>query len=134
MKVLARREKVKQLVVRGLTILEISEALSVSPATIKRDLSVIRQEFKELANNRAFEEVLTDFLMNYDAVFREAWKTYFSTQNENVKLGALNLVTKIFDNKIKILQSLGVIKEEPVKIEHSLVFDRIAEFKRSENE
>jgi len=105
-----RREKVKALLVRGVSIEDISKALTVHRNTINNDIKRIKEEINNEIRQESLEAVLFHFVASYDEIGKELWKTYISSKNENVKLGALNSLMKLTDEKIEILQRLGILE------------------------
>ena len=118
-----RQEKVKGLMIRGLNIGEIAKTLHVSYKTIERDLEEIREGILLEIKRQPLSKVLSEFLLAYDAVYREAWARYYAASNDSAKVGALNLLNKMFLNRIKVLQALGVLQVVPEKLEVSGEFD-----------
>ena len=111
-----RRDKVKTLVLEGLYSKEISRTLQVPVRTIERDRQKLREEIVGELAKKPLDKVLFEFLMRYDGIYRDARKTYRDTSNDNVKIGALNLMQKHEEAKIKILQSLGVLEKAAEKV------------------
>ncbi len=118
-KIEERREKVKTLVLEGLYTKEIARTLQVPVRTVERDRQKLREEIIGELAKKPLDKVLFEFLMRYDGIYRDARKTYRDTSNDNVKIGALNLMQKHEEAKIRILQSLGVLEEAPKRVELS---------------
>jgi len=115
--------------VRGLTVDEVAQLLKVSQRTVSRDLKAARQRaMAELQAQAESAERITDLAVDIDAslaaVAREAWGSvgaadYTSPQ----RIRALNIVLAAVYRRAEILQSLGLLKKMPDKLE--LGFDPI---------
>ncbi|MCD6476583.1 MAG: HTH domain-containing protein [Candidatus Aenigmarchaeota archaeon] len=105
-----RREKVKALLIRGVSIENISKTLDVHRNTINNDIKRIKEEINKEIKKESLDAVLFHFVASYDEIGKELWKTYISSKNENVKLGALNSLMKLTKEKIEILQRLGILE------------------------
>ena len=114
-----RRLKIKQLAIEGFSTQEIARLLKVSLRTIQYDTKKISREIFDDLRKDSVERILAQFLLKYDSIYKEARKTYRETTNDNVKIGALNLMQKHEEAKIRILQSLGFLDSAPEKIQLS---------------
>lgn len=104
-----RRLKVKQLVIEGLSTKEISRLLKISLRTIQYDRKKINQDVFEDLKGNSVERILSEFLLRYDGIYREARKTYRNTSNDNAKIGSLRIMAQQERDKIQLLQSLGFL-------------------------
>ena len=104
-----RREKVRQLIAEGLSSKEIASLLKVALRTIQYDRQRITREVIETLRGKAVENILADFLLKYDSIYKEARKTYRNTSNDNAKIGALRIMQQHERDKIQLLQSLGFL-------------------------
>lgn len=114
-----RRDKVKKLILEGLYSKEIAKILKMSARQIERDRQIIKEEIMGELAKKPLDKVLFEFLMRYDGIYRDARKTFRDVTNDNAKIGALNLMQKHEEAKIRILQSLGVLDVVPDKLELS---------------
>lgn len=89
---------------------ELAASLKVHRGTVARDLIVIRKQLKKELDKQKFEDILRDFLMQIQGTYEEAWRTYAKATSP-IKVRALRLIHDIQANKIKVLQSLGVVRE-----------------------
>jgi len=116
-----RRTKVKTLMIRGLTEKEIADKLNVSRSTIARDKRALKDKLKDNLDDEPIKEVLFEMDSYLESIAHEYWKMYYKDgQKENIKLGCLNSLKSVINDKIKLLQSLGIIREEPIKVEEEL--------------
>lgn len=105
-----RREKVRKLIAEGLSLREIALALKVSLRTIQYDRQKINKEIIETLRGKAVENILADFLLKYDSIYKEARRTYRNTVNDNAKVGCLRVMQQHERDKITLLQSLGFLE------------------------
>ena len=117
MEIVERRDKVTKLVFEGLSSSEIAKALGVSHRQIERDRQQIRRFLIKEIREKSLEIVLSDFVLRFDGVYREARALYRKTKNESIKLGCLNLMERHEEAKIRILQSLGVLEKAAERVE-----------------
>jgi Trp operon repressor len=131
----ARKERVRRLLARNLTLREIAEACGVSERTIKYDVAEIRKEAAEALSHSDVMTVAAAVLNRSEARHRELWGLFTkvdgvgATQEERDK----TKVTKPFDaitlklniikeleretaREVEILQKLGVIYQAPKEI------------------
>ena len=104
-----RRERVRQLIAEGLSSREIAIAVKVALRTIQYDRQEINKEILETLRGKTVENLLSDFLLKYDSIYKEARKTYRNTSNDNAKIGALRIMQQQERDKIILLQSLGFL-------------------------
>ncbi len=113
-----RRSQVKKMLVRGVTQEKMAEQLDVTRRTVARDVKHIKEEIKDKIKEEPIEEVLTDLEATLDILKQEYWKIYHDKEATNsVKLRALKSINESVENRIKLLQKLGVVREEPDKLE-----------------
>lgn len=126
-----RRKQVKKYLIRGIPMKKIADQFDVSYSTIKRDKKAIKDELKEDLAEEPIEEALFELDATLDAVTQEYWKIYTAKvkdedgnkqpkHNINARMGALKHIKDAIFQKIKILQRLGIIREEPLKIESEI--------------
>lgn len=123
-----RRKQVKKYLIRGIPMKSIADKFDVSYSTIKRDKKAIKDELKEDLAEEPIEQALFELDATLDAVTQEYWKIYTAKvedengnkvpqHNINARMGALKHIKDAIFQKIKILQRLGIIREEPLKIQ-----------------
>lgn len=54
----------------------------------------------------------TGVSLSYQVMEKELWELYARTQNDSVKLGCLSRIAILYEKKLLILQSLGIVKPE----------------------
>jgi len=110
-----RREKVKKLLVRCLTIEEIAKALNVSPRTIRRDKTVIKRKILKKIKKEPIEGILFKMSLESNAVLREAWRNYYSNEalpkDKNI---SLRIIMESIEKQSRIMSNLGLIEKKLV--------------------
>lgn len=111
-RVVIRRAALKKLLMRGYHSQEdYSKILNVSISTIKRDIAVVESELEEELKKENISALLKDFSLQNQGAYEEAWETYKKSKHPNARIGALRLIHEFQQDKIKILQSIGIIRE-----------------------
>jgi Trp operon repressor len=111
-KVLIRREELRKLLMQGHPTQEkLAKILNVSVSTIKKDMLIIETEKENLLTKENMSALLTDFLWQNEGAYQEAWETYKKSKHPNARIGALRLIKEFQGDKIKIMQSIGIIRE-----------------------
>jgi len=118
-----RRQLVKKYLALGRTEHQIADKLDVARKTIQRDKEKLKEEIRESIDKEPIEDLLFDFDNQIETVKDEYWRTYQKANTDNAKIGALNNIRGLMKDKIKILQNLGIIREEPEKLEGDLNID-----------
>jgi hypothetical protein len=118
-----RQERVWHLhVVRKLTESEISQLMSVSSRTIRRDLAAMRTRghaavAHSAASEKAVVEAGLQAASELDAIVRQAWTDCLAAPDGSLaRVGYLNLVLKSIGERLRILQSLGLMKKVPEEL------------------
>jgi len=118
-----RQERVWHLhVVRKLTEHEISQLLSISCRTVSRDLAAMRRRGQaavahSAASERAVVEAGLQAASELDAIVRQAWTDCLAAPDGSLaRVGYLNLVLKSIGERLRILQSLGLMKKVPEEV------------------
>jgi len=120
-KTAARREQVKQLIARGLSISEMAKVLNVSTHTIYADIRTLKNQIKKILTKKPIEKFLLEFTASYDTIGRELWKLHRNSQNEKIKAKALDSLISIMEKKSKILTELGVLDKAAEKIDSEII-------------
>lgn len=104
---------------RGLSLDKISKILSgkygVAATTVKQDWYNREDWLEEVfdINLKESELILMDILAEQKEIKKECWKLNHGTKNESVQLGALKQLRIINKDLVDILQSIGILNEEP---------------------
>jgi predicted DNA-binding protein (UPF0251 family) len=118
-----RQERVWHLrVVRKLTEHEVGQLMSISRRTITRDLAAMRARGQSaVALSAASEKAVVDAGLQaaseLDAIVRQAWTDCMAAPDGSLaRVGYLNLVLKSIGERLRILQSLGLMKKVPEEV------------------
>jgi len=118
-----RQERVWHLrVVRKLTEDEISQIMNISTRTVSRDLAAMRTRgyaavARSAASEKAVIEAGLQTASELDAVVRQAWTDCLAAPEGSIaRAGFLNLVLKATAERLRILQSLGLMKKVPEEL------------------
>lgn len=107
-----RRSKLKLLVMKSYhTQEELAAALKTSTKTIERDLEKIKVELEEQAGKGEFNEVLSDFLAKITGSYNNVATIIAGTSDDRVKIKGEELLNALRESRIKIMQSLGIVRE-----------------------
>jgi hypothetical protein len=124
-----RRRALYLTAVRGLTIAEVAQVTGVGERTAARDLKAARERaMAELQAPAETAEMITPLALDIDAalnaVAREAWASVTACEPAHPqRVRALNLVLMAVWRRAEVLQSLGLLKKEPDKVQ--LGFDSL---------
>lgn len=97
---------------KGYNNKQMAKELGVTTRTINTRKSAIRKEVADMLVEDPMPNILLDISMHLNAAQAEYWEMYENAELDSNKIQALNGLTKLFCEKIKLLQSLGVIKKE----------------------
>lgn len=112
-----RRQLVKKYLALGRTEHQIADKLDVARKTIQRDKEKLKDEIREKIDKEPIEELLFEFDNQIETIKQEYWRSYKNAKTDNAKIGALNNIRGLMKDKVRILQNLGIIREEPEKHE-----------------
>jgi transposase-like protein len=108
-----RKDKARELFIKGYTNAEVAREVGVHPDTVTRYRREYEQSVRDAANNNP--TLLRDVVQNtvqalehLDRVRAEAWKRYESAETGQVKATFLNTVLKAEGERAKILGLMGV--------------------------
>lgn len=119
-RVIERRDRVRNLMARRLIGREIARALSVSERTIDTDIAAIRLEMNRELKLQTVMDVAADIRRRTQARERELWLLFQNAKgvgSEGVKLAVLRQLRESEAQELKQLQGLGLVEEAPKKIQ-----------------
>lgn len=117
-----QREVWHMRVVRKLELSEIAELVGVSEATVKRDLAAARTRGRNLLRKAreaqaAVLDAGLDACAEFDAATRQAWADCLAApEGSPARAKFLNIVLKSIEQRVKILQSLGLMEKVPEEV------------------
>lgn len=112
----ARRTRLMRLLAVGITSpVKLANMLNVSRKTIYNDIQAVKERILEQFRVNP-EELFVEIQTKYQARNEELWNIITQTNNDSVKLGAINSLMKNDEMRIKTLQSLGFLHREPEEV------------------
>lgn len=108
---------VRKMWARGCGNVEMAEALGVTDRTINTRKKAIRQEVADRMADDPVSDILVEISLHLDGALKEYWLLFDSATQESTQVQALHGLTKAIASKVKILQSLGIIKKEAEQFE-----------------
>lgn len=109
-------------VVRKLHVAEIASLVAVSERQVERDLAAVRRRARSLLRRaREAEEAVLDAGLEacteLDAATRQAWADCLAApEGSPARARFLNIVLKSIEQRVKILQSLGLMEKVPEEV------------------
>lgn len=115
-----RLEKVKPMILEGQTSIEIAEKTGFGDASIKRYRQDIKKEFLEIMKSgeqsKILDRMLTEFIETYEQAKEDLENIRDTTDNERIKLDAINSIVKTTNLKIETAQSLSLLPKPTEKL------------------
>jgi predicted DNA-binding protein YlxM (UPF0122 family) len=117
-----RRSLVKRYMVRGWSADDLAELFSMSKSSIEKDMKKIREQLwrdvqSDEGAQRLLEYIVAELRLRGEEIDRELWQLYFKTRNDAVKLGCLKALEERNYKYVSVMQSLGLLKKAPEKLE-----------------
>lgn len=93
----------------------------VSDKTFYRDMEAVRKQMDEdiMKNSSSMEKVLTDFMIKFNDNYRKAEDLHEQTEDDKVKARSIEIMHKMLHDKVRVLQSLGIMRTAPLQVEHT---------------
>ncbi|MFL6321738.1 MAG: hypothetical protein ACJ72Q_14825 [Nitrososphaeraceae archaeon] len=99
---------------KGYSQREISQILQVGLATVKRDISYLRNQAKSNIKRYIDERLSEEYekcLVGLNAITKEAWNTAQSTEDKREKIQALSLAKECYSMKLDLLTNATVVDD-----------------------
>lgn len=114
-----RRDKIREILVTHphITTEELADRLDVSNRTIERDLEKMRETDYEPTNIDRYVMRLRKKMQQMEQEYRNVAMAPAAEVGTSNKLGALNGLTRLTKTEVRVLQRLGALPEEPIRIE-----------------
>jgi predicted transcriptional regulator len=109
-----RRDKVQELSSQEYSQREIAQILQVSNGTVNRDLSVLRQQAKTNIRKYIDERLPEEYekgLTGINAMLKEAWNVFQTSEDKREKIQALSLAKKCYPMKLDLLTNATVVDD-----------------------
>lgn len=114
-----RRAKVAEMLAQGMTQLKIAEELDVHRNTVFSDLKAIGDDLVKDINNNSSGPILK-FVLAVDNVYKKLMGLYGEADNVNLKRLILRDIREAAEQRVRVMQSLGLIQRAPEKFEHDI--------------
>jgi len=122
-----RRLMVMRMRMRGLTYQQISQEMSISFLTIKKDLDAIREDNAKKIGRLERNYALGEAVSTYEEIRTRAWEEYNDpTTNATTRAKYLEIVRSAQNDQTKLLMDVGLISKAPAKHEHVVATDVIS--------
>jgi hypothetical protein len=109
-----RRDKVQELCSKGYSQRETSHILQVGLATVNRDISYLRNQAKTNIKRYIDEKLPEEYekcLVGLNAIIREAWNIFQTTEDKREKIQALSLAKECYSMKLDLLTNVTVVDD-----------------------
>lgn len=117
---------IMKLMGRGITQSRMIDVLEekgypINIRTLQRDILELRSIIEKSISKKSTNiiTVLSEFMIRNNEAYRETWKLYAATGDDKTKARCLEIINRMNHDGVKILQSLGIIRESPIQIEHT---------------
>lgn len=128
----SRKLKVLRLKMRGCTLQEIAGELGISVSTVSRELEAIRELNKNRIEAFDMQAEVADTMASYDDLIEQAWVEYnVPTSTPSHRLKCLDYIRQAKNDKMRIMQEIGLVETKPEQVDHSIKVDVINEWSES---
>jgi predicted transcriptional regulator len=103
-----RRNKVRELLIRGYSQYEISNTLHISQPTISRDIHYIQKEIRKSAENYGEHlfEIYRNTMLGLDETIKKLWVTIDSPRtNAKERIKAIALLKECYKERLDLIRS-----------------------------
>ncbi len=121
-KVVARRQKVMELLFQGYNNTEIAEELDVNRRTVHRDIEALDKELKQQLSNEEYSQILVEVETTHKNSIKELMDLYKEAKAKgdvNSCIRIMKLRRKLMNDYVFNLQKLGVAPKQTKSIELS---------------
>ena len=106
-----RRQKVKEMLVKGIPIVRIAQDLGLHRHTIQNDIKTIKEEFKGKMHVDTFWDFFAEMEMKRAILERYYWDIYGKAVNCGTKSTALRDIWRLNKDWMNLLGKLGIIEK-----------------------
>lgn len=115
-----RRRKIALYYVQGMSVEDMADKLSVTEATIRKDLLALEEQGLQDIDIYKTKKVFLHYSLTVRQVIQELWLVYYDPKcPPSVKVAALKEVAEQRKREVEMMQDLGLLWKEPQKIELS---------------
>ena len=123
-----RRNKVRQLLLRGNTQSEISRTLDISQPTISRDIDFIHSKY--IANSKnTFKRLSEEYIntsLGIDEIIKNSWKIVDDNRtNVRSRLKAMSVIKECYKYKMEMLGTENALNQMNILYKQMLVQEKI---------
>jgi hypothetical protein len=123
-KLIERRKKMLKMFFRGIAtstwVAEIAKEYECSESRIWDDWRLRKTWLDEVFDISAVVDDIKMDIAELSNIKEEAWRTYHQAENAQSKVAALKIIDGVIRNKIDILQSVGLLHKEALKVGSSI--------------
>ena len=115
-----RRNKVKELLVRGYAQYEIANLLHISQPTISRDIHYIQKEIRKSAENYGEHlfEIYRNTMLGLDETIKKLWATIDSPRTDaKERIKAITLIRECYKDRLELIRSEPSLIQEKKSME-----------------
>jgi len=120
-----RRERVWEMVVRGVSQREIAQALGVHQNTIHGDVQELRKEHRSGVKDTDVHDEIGDIVAKYDEIFRYAMVDYSTVEKPSQKAQFLDKAMSALSKKVTLLVETGILPRAVQEITGKLVIQGV---------
>lgn len=106
-----RRQKVKEMLVKGMPIVRIAQDLGLHRHTIQNDIKIIKEEFKGKMHVDTFWDFFAEMEMKRAIIESYYWDIYGNAVNCGTKSTALRDIWRLNKDWMDLLGKLGIIEK-----------------------
>ncbi len=116
-----RRKKVLRLrFVKRWPVDQIAQVLDVSKRTVERDIEAIAEYGREIGTDvmkEPIEKTVWEIMENYHERQMLRWQEFANTKDTKIRAGILNDISNEDERHYKLLQSMGIVKKAPERLD-----------------
>lgn len=123
--IVARRERVKEYRIQGMTMAKIAEKEGISSGMVAKDCEVIKKETAESYSEKTNVTRIGEALDSFDSIEKYAWETILELDktkkdHHQVAHKYLDLIRVVRGDRIKAETALGFIRPQATKVDVSV--------------
>ena len=123
-----RRNKVKELLIRGYAQYEIASLLHISQPTISRDIHYIQKEIRKSAENygQHLFEIYRNTMLGLDETIKKLWVTIDSPRTDaKERIKAITLIRECYKDRLELIRSEPSLIKQKKSMDSAKLFANI---------
>jgi len=116
-----RRERVWEMLMRGVSQKEMAQALGVHKNTIVNDVAELRKQHREAVRDSDVHDEIGDTAAKFNDIFRYAMMEYTTAENERSKATFLEKAMTALSKKVALLVETGILPKAAQEITGNMV-------------